>query len=132
MSLDETYLDEIPPLKLLWYERKHLVEEALKKGYDTHTIDEVEERLEAGYAQLFVSDNSAMVVELPRINGELAAHIWLAGGDMEELLELEEHMTEWSKQQGCKYVTINGRLGWERVLRDRGYNRIKVTLKKDL
>lgn len=75
--------------------------------------------LEANQAQLWLGDRSALVVQLLRPPPTL--HIWLAGGDLDDVLSLRAGLEAWGRSQGCEYMTINGRRGWERVLAPHGY-----------
>lgn len=83
------------------------------------TEDEVLALLEANRAQLWQGDASAMVLQLLRPPPTL--HIWLAGGEMTDLLNMRGGMEAWARTQGCEFVTINGRRGWARVLGPYGY-----------
>jgi len=132
MSLDETVWDEIPPLKQAFYQKKHLLEKALERGRELHTIEDIEEVLDQGRAQFFDGEHSCMVVELLERNGTKYAHIWLAGGDLEELLDMEEYVCCWAKSLGCSFVSVDGRTGWERPLRHKNYTKVRVLLRKEL
>lgn len=83
------------------------------------TEDEVLELLASNQAQLWQGDRSAMVLQLLRPPPTL--HIWLAGGEMGDLLNMRGGMEAWGRTQGCEFVTINGRRGWARVLGPFGY-----------
>lgn len=83
------------------------------------TEAEVLALLASNRAQLWQSDNSAMVLQLLRPPPTL--HIWLAGGEMSDLLGMRGGMEAWARSQGCEFVTINGRRGWARVLAPFGY-----------
>lgn len=58
-----------------------------------------------------------------------ALRIGIAGGDLDELKEIETEVHEYARQMGFKYIDIIGRPGWERVLP--GYNRVAVLLRKE-
>lgn len=54
--------------------------------------------------------------DLPR-----AIHVWLGGGDLDDLLALMPGAESYGRAMGCEYATIEGRRGWARVLRQHGY-----------
>ena len=56
--------------------------------------------------------------------------IWLAGGNLEELMRAEKSISVWAKSHGCDAMEINGRIGWKRQLKD--YTATSVVLTKDL
>lgn len=77
--------------------------------------------LNAGRAQLWAGERSAMVTQCVGEARGLCLHVWLAGGDLAEILEMKPGIEAWAHAQGCTYVTIDGRPGWVRVLRRHGY-----------
>ena len=56
--------------------------------------------------------------------------IGLAGGNLDELKELEKEICSFAKEQNYRFVEIIGRPGWERELTD--YKRTAVLLRKEL
>lgn len=94
------------------------------------TEEEVLGLLAANQAQLWQGDASAMVLQLLRPPPTL--HIWLAGGEMSDLLAMRGGMEAWGRSQGCEFVTINGRRGWARVLAPFGYEPDGEELRKSL
>lgn len=86
--------------------------------------------LEANRAQLWRADRAAMVVML--LTPPPTLHIWLAGGDMADLLNMRGGLEAWGRSQGCEWVTINGRKGWNRVLSPFGYEPDGEELRKAL
>jgi hypothetical protein len=83
------------------------------------TEAEVLALLAANQAQLWAAERAAMVLQLLKPPPTL--HIWLAGGEMTDLLDMRGGMEAWARSQGCEFVTINGRRGWARVLKPYGY-----------
>lgn len=53
-----------------------------------------------------------------------AIHVWLGAGDLNELLTMRPKVEAWGKAVGCKRATIDGRLGWDRVLKPHGFTRM--------
>lgn len=106
------------------------LEAALAHGQDTHGWDDVLMAVATGKAQFWPGETAAIVTEIldhPRCR---ALHIWLAGGNMDELLQMLPDIERWATEQGCKSVTITGRRGWQRVLQD--YQTGNVELFKEL
>jgi hypothetical protein len=85
---------------------------------DTHTIDDVERELLREKAQLWCGDTSIIVTEIGEFPLGNKVRIWLAAGDMEELVdEMLPEIESWAKDQNCVAVTIVGRKGWLRKLK---------------
>lgn len=54
----------------------------------------------------------------------------LGGNDMEEWIHfLPEVVEPWAKSQGCNFIELRGRDGWERLL---GWRKTSVVLRKEL
>jgi hypothetical protein len=94
------------------------------------TEAEVLADLEANRAQLWMGDGAAMVLQL--LTPPPTLHIWLAGGELGGLLDMRGGMEAWARSQGCEAVTINGRRGWDRVLKPYGYEPDGEELRKAL
>lgn len=85
---------------------------------DTSEVEVVGE-LAANRATLWPGERAAFVTALhldpPRM------HVWLAGGDLGELLSMIPGMAAWGRAQGAQYATVNGRRGWDRILKPYGF-----------
>jgi len=53
-----------------------------------------------------------------------AVHVWLGAGDLDELLAMRPLVERYGKDVGCTRATIDGRLGWDRVLKAHGFKRV--------
>jgi hypothetical protein len=96
------------------------------------TIGDVAMAVASQKAQLWPGKNAAMVTEIEHQNGHRFARVWLAGGDLQELLAMSSGLEAWARIQGCEWVTIPGRKGWERATKALGYEFEAVLLKKVL
>jgi hypothetical protein len=94
------------------------------------TEEEVLGLLASNQAQLWRSDHSVMVLQLLR--PPPTCHIWLAAGEMDDLIAMRVGVEAWARSQGCEFVTINGRRGWARVLAPFGYEPDGEELRKSL
>lgn len=113
-----------------WDRCKPWIEAALEYAGGSHTIEDVRELVEAGKVLLLTGENSALVVEIvqqPRLS---VFHVWLAGGDLAELLAIEKTFDAMARTLGCSKISISGRAGWERVLRN--YSRAHVELVRNV
>lgn len=98
---------------------KHIahLEAALKRSGQGYAISDVLDKIAAGQARFVPGAHSAAVLEQ-----EFCCNIWLAGGDLKELLEMERVAALEAKASGftCMAVT-DARKGWDRVLIQAGY-----------
>ena len=100
---------------------------------DTHPADDIKEAIKNKNAQLWTGKRSVIVTEINGYPQSKKCRIWLAAGDMDELVdEMLPDVEEWSKNEGCSSVIIAGRKGWARVLADKNYKQNYVTLERKL
>jgi hypothetical protein len=103
---------------------------ALEYAGHSHTLQDVWQAITNNRAAFFPLEKSAIVVEIVDYPRRATCRIWLAGGEMEELIEAEKKVSIWARSQGCDSMEIIGRKGWERQLKD--YQPTATILVKDL
>lgn len=90
---------------------------------------ELEASLSSGQALLWVGEHCAIVTTLH--DGEVRElHGWLATGDMDEISQLVPGIAAHARALGCKFATIDGRKGWDRVFSKHGFTRDGDELRK--
>lgn len=89
---------------------------ALSRSDDDWTLEAVIAEVEAGRAHLWPGERSAGVT-----SGGRDLRIWLAGGDLRELLRMQESVEAWARAMGFASLSIVGRPGWDRIMKARGY-----------
>lgn len=106
------------------------VERALKYQ-DSHELIDVARAIASEQAQLWRGRKSEIVTEIRQYPKAKVCRIWLAGGDMNELVnEMLPDVEAWAKARGCGRVEICGRKGWKRVLK--GYREPYAVLTKEI
>jgi hypothetical protein len=88
----------------------------------THTLDHVRFALNQKMAQIWPGYNSAIVTEM--INhptGVRTLNIWLAGGDLDEIMELYWRIEEFAERNNCVAIEVKGRRGWAPVMKQLGF-----------
>ena len=88
--------------------------------------------LATGAAQLWPGEAAALVTQYLADERGACLHIWLAGGDLAEILAMRVGVETWARARGCTRVTIEGRRGWTRLLRRWGYRRVGHELERRL
>jgi hypothetical protein len=99
--------------------------EAAANRFSNGTIEEAERSIEAERAWFWPGPHSAAISEITH-----DFHIWLAGGSLPELLEMERGGEHWARAHGCRRMTVDGRKGWERVLKPLGYRSVTLLIKE--
>lgn len=111
--------------------RKH-IEDALKYSGGTHDFDSVKAAIIEGKMQLWPASKSAAVTEVVEHAKKKVIHVFLAGGDLDEIMSGIGSVAAWGKALGCESMTLSGRKGWERVLDTHGFKHVAVVLERDL
>jgi hypothetical protein len=125
-----TLLSAEDKLKEKFEKNRKYIADALEYSGGTHSIEDVYQACAVGEAQLHPLEKSCIITEVVDYPSLTVCRIWLAGGDLDELVEAEKSIAVWAKAQGCDAMEINGRKGWQRQLKD--YTATSVVLTKDL
>ena len=116
-----------------WARLKHHIEAALATSPGFETIEDVEAFVASGRYQVFFGRESIAITEIASYPRRKVLNILHGGGDLNELLnELEPSMCAFARSQGCSAITGQGRKGWERVTKARGYDFGFITMMKVL
>ena len=106
--------------------------EWLRPALTDATEAELIDALMTGKAMIWPGDTAAMVTSLEEGPEGRFLHVWLAGGDLDGVMALKPGVEAWGRAMGCKFVNINGRRGWARLLRGDGFALIDGELRKPL
>lgn len=100
---------------------------ALNRG--GYTWNECARLIDSGHAQLWMSDEAALV---SRRDGD-TLELWLCGGRVvnasDRFLEVIEQA---AKEAGMQWMRLTGRKGWDRHLKQFGWVRVGEDLMKDI
>lgn len=106
------------------------VNRALARSEGGYTHDDVLTEVMENRAQLWPGAKSAAITQIREEEGVRWLHIWLAAGDMQELMVMLKAGEEFAREHKLEWVEINGRKGWTRVLRPHGYTEDNGVLRK--
>lgn len=102
------------------YIQRH-AEAALVYCHGTHEWSDILNALVAGKMQLWTMGKSMIVtevVEYPRLR---SCRMFLAGGKLDELIEMATDVEKSAAEIGCSQVELSGRRGWEAIGKALGY-----------
>lgn len=132
----ERYRDpngEMPMWAEKFKECEKYIADALEYCNGTHDLQDVADQIARGELQLWPANETALVSQIITYPKRKAIHIFLAGGNIDELINMEESVFTWAKMQGCDMLTFSGRLGWSRSkLKQRGYKADHMMMVKEL
>jgi hypothetical protein len=107
---------------------RHLLEAALAHEGVGRSVEDVLEKIKTGHAQMWAGKAAFHITEIIIYPNRKTLHVWLSGGDMEELIEMAPKLMAWGKSMGCSFASIEGRTGWERKLAPMGFRKEAVLL----
>jgi hypothetical protein len=99
---------------------------------NTHTLDDVAQGVAEGRMHFWPGESSALVTEVHRFPRTSNLHIFLAGGDLDELRAMDPSLASWGRFLGCSKLTLAGRPGWERALKHQGWAKEVVVLSRPI
>jgi hypothetical protein len=104
------------------------IEAAIDRAEGTLTIDDVIHAIAEGRMHFWPGKNCAAVTELAVFPRKRILNVTLAGGDMDEILDMIPSFKAFGRALGCECVAVVGREGWERVLGRLGWKKAHVVL----
>lgn len=105
---------------------------ALEYGGGTHDWEDIVDGVQSGRMQLWPSTKSCIVTEIVVYPKKRLLNIFLAGGELEQILDMDDDVKAWAKQQGCTGAMMSGRKGWERPLKPLGWDVLQVHYQKEI
>jgi hypothetical protein len=117
-----------------WERCSPWIEAALEYSCGTHWLEDVKREVmdPDTLTTFWPGKRSAIVTELIRHPRRTQLHFWLCGGDLDEVInEMRPEIEAWGIALGATAITITGRMGWQKVLKEHAYNPIwNVCLKE--
>lgn len=99
----------------------------------THTLEDIEAGVDAGFFVLWQGERSAIVTEIQDYPRAKFLHFFLAGGDIEELARMVPYIEAAGRKLGCTHMSLGGRRGWlKSFLKDQGYAEAWTVMLKGL
>jgi hypothetical protein len=92
------------------------IEAGLEYSGGTHDFEDVVSGIYSGKMQLWPAPKGCIVTEIVVYPKKKVLHVFLGGGELEQILHMHNDVIEWAKAQGCEALTMTGRLGWKKPL----------------
>jgi len=108
------------------------IENALMYSGGTHEFIDIVNGVLSGTMQLWAGERGCAVTEITVYPRKKILHVFLAGGDMEQILDFQESAAEFARINKCDSMTIAGRRGWTRVLDKHDWEESFCVMSKEL
>ena len=115
-----------------WDERVHYIEAALQKGQEPFSVEDVYDRVCAGLAHFEPVEDGAAVFWFNDYPQRKLLRIWLYGGNMPSIEQVLDAAQKHAERLECDGIELDGRKGWERILKSHGFNYARSVLIKEL
>lgn len=101
-------------------------------GMMIYSVSEVEDMIRAGRAMFFPTEKSAVITEITIRGDQKCMECIAAVGDMEDVTSMAPGIEALARSMGCEIIILEGRKGWEKMLKPSGYEFMAVSLRKSL
>ena len=105
---------------------------ALDFGRNTHSFIDVAEGVISGKMQLWAAEKGCIVTEIIVYPNKKVLHFFLGGGKLEQITDMESDIMKWAKSQGCNEMSVAGRRGWKKALKNLGWEEKIIILHKEI
>jgi hypothetical protein len=105
---------------------KPFIQPALDHGGNTHDYVHIVNGVLNGSLHLWPTENSALITEFHNFPNKRYLHVFLAGGDLDEIKNINDDLEAFAKSCDCHGISLNGRPGWVKALTDIGYGAKKL------
>lgn len=116
---------------LLTKHRAH-IERVLRLHNYSHDFDYIVQRVLSGEFDVYTPAQSLVLCEVVRYPNHSAYSIYLATGELGDLVDALPEIEAYATQLGTKYLALTGRPGWSRVLKSGGWVHDLSILHKEL
>jgi len=114
------------------YRCKPWIEAALERADGTHTMHDIIDSVIKGTMQFWPAPKGCAITEIIQYPGKKVFHVFLAAGELDQIVDMDSSAVEFAKVNGCSGMSIAGRRGWAKVLKDKGYKETFTVLTKDI
>lgn len=97
------------------------IEAALEHTGGTHTFDDVCLMVLSGRVRFWSMEKSFFITEVLEFPRQKHYHMWLGGGDLDEILAMHPQVQQAACECGCAYLSVSGRPGWIKALKPHGW-----------
>ena len=111
---------------------RELIEMALARAGGTHTYEDVLQSISVGEMFFWPASKSCLVTEIVQYPRLRALHVFLAAGDLDEIKGMESSLIDFATSLKCSALSMSGRKGWTRALKEIGWEESHITLVKKL
>ena len=107
------------------------LEAALKHSGGTHVFDDIVAGIRKGTMQLWPTPRGCLLTEKVCYPRKKVLNIFLGGGDLDQILDMNDDVIKFAKLEGCTALTMTGRKGWVKPLLKDGWTNPHFVYEKE-
>lgn len=111
---------------------RHWIQAALDEGGNTHEFSDIVSAVLQGRMQFWPAADACAVTEIIEFPRKKYLHIFLAGGNKKTIIDMNESAAFFAKECGCDGISIAGRRGWVRELKNHGWRETFTSLAREV
>lgn len=111
---------------------KPWIEAALDYCDGTHSWNDIKNGIASGMMQLWPAAKGCIVTEIVVYPKKKVINIFLAGGELDQILDMDADVKAWAAAHGCTGATMTGRVGWKKPLEPLGWKVLHTQFAKDI
>jgi hypothetical protein len=108
------------------------IEAALHEGGDVHGFDDIAAMIRDGRVQFWPAPEGCLVTEILVYPRAKVLNVFLGGGKLDQLLDMQGSVVAFARAMGCTKMTIQGRKGWVRALAHMGWVHTHSVVMKEI
>ena len=105
---------------------KPWIEDALEYCNGTHEFNDIVLGIAESRMQLWAAPRGCIVTEIVVYPRKKVLNLFLAGGELEQLKDMNTDITNWAISHGCTGGTLTCRLGWKKARAPLGWKLINA------
>ena len=107
----------------VWLQWRDKLEDALDKyAHGTYTIEDIEGFVQNGDMLIWPTKKSMALIEVFNYPQVKCLHVFMVLGELEDVYEHMAHVEGFAQYLGCGMISANGRTGWARHLKNKGWH----------
>jgi len=113
---------------LLWQPQ---IEEAMRHIDNQYSFDDIVASVLRGERHFYQFPGCCVIMQFEKYPAYSIYHCFVACGEMQAIKDAEPEINKIAKELGCKYMSISGRIGWPRALKNDGWKHVLSILYKE-
>lgn len=115
-------LEEQSDVVTTWELWRDKIADALEKhAHGTYTIEDIEGYIADGMMLMWATEKSLALLEIIDYPQAKCLHVFMVVGEINDVFQHMQFVEDYAQFIGCDMLTANGRVGWAKELKKKGW-----------